>query len=286
MEIKDRILELLNLAVFGKSNPEHSIFSICKDNEDCDFYDCRIGIKNIDNHNYVLFGNAKGRIVKSGKKEYKDELELYCRDWADCFISTIKISLFDTIGGRKYQNVYNYLKHLDKKVQAAEKINKEIEEHWGFIYETCCTTFSVQGNVGEENIKVDEAIQNGPMYLLSNLSWTETEPISLTDDDDLVMEYVEDFLDRIMAEEDIIRVAKLFTDVGITCRKEMDRHEDDSYTVTFPSWNIWRNNEMAWVEKIGEVIPDQNSFLSSEHLEINGTYEEIETMINLIRGDR
>lgn len=285
MEIKDRILELLNLAVFGKSNPKHSIFDSYKDDE-YGLYDCRIGIKNIDNHNYVLFGNAKGRIVKSGKKEYNDELELYCRDWADCFISTIKISLFDTIGGRKYKNIYNYLKYLDKKVQSAEKINKEIEEHWGFIYEVCCTSFGVQGDVGEENIRVNEVIQNSPVYLLDNLSWSETEPIILTDEDDLVMEDVEDFLDRIMAEEDIIRVAKLFTDMGVMCRKEIDRHEDNSYTVTFPSWNIWRNNEIEWIEKIGEVIPEQNSFLSSEHLEINGTYEEIETMINLIKGDR
>lgn len=285
MEIKDRILELLNLAVFGKSNPKHSIFDSYKDDE-YGLYDCRIGIKNIDNHNYVLFGNAKGRIVKSGKKEYNDELELYCRDWADCFISTIKISLFDTIGGRKYKNIYNYLKYLDKKVQSAEKINKEIEEHWGFIYEVCCTSFGVQGDVGEENIRVNEVIQNSPVYLLDNLSWSETEPIILTDEDDLVMEDVEDFLDRIMAEEDIIRVAKLFTDMGVMCRKEIDRHEDNSYTVTFPSWNIWRNNEIEWIEKIGEVIPDQSSFLLSEHLEINGTYEEIETMINLIKGDR
>lgn len=285
MEIKDRILELLNLAVFGKSNPKHSIFDSYKDDE-YGLYDCRIGIKSIDNHNYVLFGNAKGRIVKSGKKEYNDELELYCRDWADCFISTIKISLFDTIGGRKYKNIYNYLKYLDKKVQSAEKINKEIEEHWGFIYEVCCTSFGVQGDVGEENIRVNEVIQNSPVYLLDNLSWSETEPIILTDEDDLVMEDVEDFLDRIMAEEDIIRVAKLFTDMGVMCRKEIDRHEDNSYTVTFPSWNIWRNNEIEWIEKIGEVIPDQSSFLLSEHLEINGTYEEIETMINLIKGDR
>ena len=285
MEIKDRILELLNLAVFGKSNPKHSIFDSYKDDE-YGLYDCRIGIKSIDNHNYVLFGNAKGRIVKSGKKEYNDELELYCRDWADCFISTIKISLFDTIGGRKYKNIYNYLKHLDKKVQSAEKINKEIEEHWDFIYDVCCTSFGVQGDIGEENIRVNEVIQNSPVYLLDNLSWSETEPIILTDEDDLVMEDVEDFLDRIMAEEDIIRVAKLFTDVGIMCRKEIDKHEDDSYTVTFPSWNIWRNNEIEWIEKIGEVIPDQSSFLLSEHLEINGTYEEIETMINLIKGDR
>lgn len=286
MEIKDRILELLNLAVFGKSDPKHSIFGIYKDNEDCDFYDCRIGIKGVKYYNNELFGNAGGRIVRRGKKEYTDDLELYCRDWADCFISTIKISLFDTIGGRKYKNIYNYLKHLDKKVQAAEKINKEIEEHWPFICDTCYTTFSVQGDAGEENIKVDEPIQNGPMYLLSNLNWSETEPISLTDEDDLIMDNVTDFLERIEAEKDVIQVAKLFTDVGITCRKEIDRHEDDSYTVTFPSWNIWKNNEIAWIEQIGEVIPDQNSFLSSEHLEINGTHEEIETMINLIRGDR
>lgn len=284
MKIYEKVLELLDIRVFGKEAGEVSqLFLGNKDGNERDAY--RIGLGDISWYNEEMWGDGLGKLLINGAFDYKEEYCDYCEEWVNSFFSDIKVRLFMTSEMGYFKNVYNYLKSVRRKKDSSDKAFDIYFKEYRDLDLLCPLIFNVGGHIGNENISAKCSEYNSPINMLDNLEWVENENIPCTVDGDCCEDDVRRFFDRIRNDMDIIKVSKLFTDAGVVARKNIERLEDDVYKITFSNWNIWRNDEKEWVEKMGEIVYDY-TYIRTDNLIVQGTYEELENMINLLHGGK
>lgn len=281
MKIADKILELLNYMVF-QDDSDHDFFVIgCEETTN---NDCHIGLRGIDWYNFDIFGNSFGKLLKNGLLEYKQEHYTYCMEWADCFFKDINLFIYGDEVIKKHKNVYNYLNHLSKKMKSLDNLKNKLESEYPELLSLYDIEVELHGEVGKEIIKICEIPRTSPLYLLENFDWL-SEYYFITDQNEDIEDIVFDtFLKKMKENEDIANLSMLFSDRDVIASKRIEKLENGEYKVIFGSWNIWKNSDIDWIETIGEMVQTPFSYFSQKDLVITGTYQQIETMINLLRG--
>ena len=286
MKIYEKVLDLLNTRVFDRilEDSDSRLFS---SNPDGNSFggDYRIGISDISWYNEAVWGDNLGKMLKNGAFEYNEGYRDYCEEWINSFFSDIKVLLFTTPALLEYKNLYNYLRGLRSKKDASGQIFDIYFKQYRDLDMILPLMFNVGGKFGDEAIMAKPSEDNGPSNMLNNFDWLEDEVIPCKSDGSFSTADVENFFERIKSDIDILKVSKLFTDEDIVARKEIERLEDGVYKVTFENWNIWKSSNKEWLEKMGLIVSDY-TFVQTDNLIIQGTYEELETMINpLHRGN-
>ena len=284
MKIYEKILDLLNVRVFDRilEDGDSRLFSSNPDGNSVGDY--RVGINDIPWYNEAVWGDDLGKMLKNGSFEYNEGYCDYCEEWVNSFFSDIKVLLFTTPALTEYKNLYNYLRGLRSKKDASGQIFDIYFKQYRDLDRVLPLMFNVGGKVGEEVIMAKPSEDNGPANMLNNFNWLEDEKIPCDKSDgSFFMADVENFFERIRADIDILKVSKLFTDVDVVSRKEIERLEDGVYKVTFENWNIWKSSNKEWLEKMGLIVSDY-AFVRTDNLVVQGTYEELATMINLLHG--
>lgn len=283
MTIHEKVVELLHAFVFsGKLIPG-----------DCDFFSTfdesgqsYVGFGSLIMHNEEVWGYRLGKKIKNGSKVYCSSDFNYCRDFANSIITDIELQLYNTEAMEQYKNVQNYLYHLYKKIMLAQKINSEkMGEFSNPICHKVGLEFVVNGEMGEESIgtTIDE---DGPLFAVDNFEWVDDVKIEDKEGNCFYdRDEVDDIIGRFKDNEDIIKVVSLFRR-HTRARMNVERLGDGVYNISFTHWDIWRDNKNSWMEAIGQIKKQVGSYTSSTYLEISGTYDELDTMINLVRGDR
>jgi len=286
MEIKDKILEILIFMTFG-NDPKY-LFSVS--NIEDNAKSCYIGISNVLWYNSDVWGNANGKFIENGRLSYKDEYEQFCKDWVESFLSDIRVRLFYPNSVYKYSSVYDYLRKLHNKYVASIDLNAKFEREFPELYSLCNFVFDVCGNVGEETVGVFNVGRESPLYLLDDYEWLEHEKIIKIDENGCVdLGSFYQFIQRLEDNKDKIQLAKLFNDYAgenVTCSKRIVKLDGGVYEFSFLSWDLWKNKEIEWLEQIGEIKKEPGYFTSFTNLVITGTYEEIETMLELVKGGK
>lgn len=287
MKIYEKVLDLLKLRVFEEI-PEgkgYVLFSgqFCGTS----YNDFRIGISDVPWYNEALWGDGYGKLLKNGGLTYEKCYRKFCDEWVDSFISDIDVQLFFSPGLKRYGNVFDYLRGLKAKKESANRLFDEYINDYGELAGICPLIFNVNGEIGDESIgiKLDET-SNNPAGMLENVSWIEDACIICDEEENYIENMAKEFFDRLNKELDILKVSKLFSDVNIVCRRTIYRNDDGTYRVKFENWGLWRSNNKEWVEKLGQIEYEQGFFSNTiENLIINGSYEEISTMIDLLKGE-
>ena len=294
MEIKDKILEILIFRVFGSDLSKGLLLDrpFSCDLIDEDNKSCCIGIANISWYNLDVWGSSRGKLIKNGRLTYKDADEQFCYDWVESFLSDISVLLFSPGSKPNYANVYNYLRVLYKKMITADELNRKFEKEKPELFSLCNIYFEVCGNVGEETVGVSQASSKSPLYLLEDFEWIETKkiPVNFCGDTGggVDMDSFYEFIQGLEDNKDKILLAKLFIDYtgqNAVMSKKITKLDNGAFEVSLNNWDLWKNRDIEWLEQIGEKKTG-GFFVTYNNLVITGTYDEIETMLCLVKGEK
>jgi len=272
MYIWEAVLSELKLAVFGSVTFDcGDFFSIdyeCQDGDDCCIY---LQIWDVMDWNIKVFGRAQGKYLKRGRKTYNVEYDRYFVDrWVDSFLKDIAVWL------DKDDDALVYLKRLYNKRESCNYARfVDLDRSSNNIL------VRLGGEIGHEKVVVGRTSKY-LYYYLCNYDVLDDYELEVDEDGNVTDEAMSIFVSKLESLRWVDKIAELFLDniesdrLGRNCCQILDLG-NGKYKVEFSYWEVFNRGkeELAWLEAIG--VRDQYGSLVVE-----GTYEELETMVSLV----
>lgn len=297
MKVIDKILDLIQLYVFGKDGEEvKCVFNYRKGEnsreEDCvfgehvslyfvsDAYSLvdSWGEDNILGVNAVVWGSQHGKKIHNGLKEYNDqEYFEFCKDVAEGVLNDIKCS-----GCCRGLDVVSFLISRYKAFCFLEEYRTVGRKILGdFLYcEFLASGFVAHIDCLDCNnilIKREDTRTNSdepnPLVWCKNFEYIGKTAFSLCATN--VKEIMYEFWEGIKEKQDIINISKMLSQRNIRCPFNVVRDKDGVYNITVDFWNIWGDKDNIWAEKLGNV--------EGEKLVIRKKMDELSVMLELIK---
>lgn len=275
MYIWEAVLSELKLAVFGNVTFDcGDFFSIdyeCQDGDDCCIY---LALGEVMDWNAKVFGKMGGKYLRFGRKHYNPEYDREFVDrWVDSFLKDIAVWI------DKDDDVLIYLERLYNKRESCsyarfvdlDSFNDNVWVRLG-------------GEIGHEKVVLDRGLDYLYYYLV-NYDWLDGYELETDKEGNVTEEAMDVLFGKLRSLGWVDKIAELFlgnieSGLGRNCCQVLDLGKG-KYKVEFSYWEVFNHGkeELSWLEAIG--VKDQYGSLVVE-----GTYKELETMVNLVRGDR